>query len=75
MKRPLTILLAFTLMTSCYGQTKKEYTTLVQDILIKKGEYEKSYNNSDSATRKIIIVEARKFLLKSITEEIFVYWF
>lgn len=70
------IVAVFILNTFCIGQNiEKEYNDLIQEILLKREEYKRVFNNSDLTIRDSIIIEARKYLLESITENIFDYWY
>ena len=68
------LLLLFSLLS--YSQLEKtNYSTVVQEILAKKNNFAKLYDNSDSAGKDSIIINARKYLLGRITDEIFPYWY
>jgi hypothetical protein len=70
----LILLILFSL--SCFGQSeKKEYSAIGQEILTKRSNFKKSYNNSDKVGKDSIIIEARNYLFKIIIDDIFTYWY
>ena len=74
--RIFVILLLLTGMEYCYGQNKRnEYSLLVQGILAKRDEFKSMYVNSDSAEKASALNEARVFLDRVISKDIFPYWY
>src|SRR5690554_4201303 len=63
-------------MGYCYGQNKgNEYSLLVQEILLKREEFKSKYVNSDTAEKVSTLNEARIFLDRVISKDIFPYWY
>jgi len=76
MKTTLVLLLTLVSFTSCGQQPERiEYTTFLKKVLIRRTEFAALYNNSDTAKKKIIIIDARKYLFNTITVDVFPYWF
>ncbi|NBX78824.1 MAG: hypothetical protein EBQ94_00315, partial [Flavobacteriales bacterium] len=67
------ILLLF--ISSCQGQTKsKDYNALLQEIEVKKSEFQESYSNANATKKVQILEEARVYLTNVITNDIFNQW-
>jgi len=70
------IVLSLIIVGYCHGQSeKKEYSTLVHEILKKKEEFKINYLASDSSGKILVLNEARSYLNKTISNEIFPYWY
>ena len=54
---------------------KKDYPTLVKEILAKRDVFKKAYENSDTEGRQLIVDEARDYIFDAITTEIFPQWY
>ncbi|NBR15093.1 MAG: hypothetical protein EBU01_11025 [Crocinitomicaceae bacterium] len=68
------ILLLF--ISSCQGQTKsKDYNALLQEIEVKKSEFQESYSNANATKKVQILEEARVYLTNVITNDIFNQWY
>jgi len=65
---------AFSLF-SCAQPAKKDYPTLLSEILLKQDEFKKAYNNSSAEGKKAIIEEARTYLFDAIVTDVFPQWY
>ncbi len=75
------VLFSFTciLMSNlCFSQSeniKGEYETLKKTINETKQQFEDNYLRSDSTQFDSLILEARKYILSTITQDLFSYWY
>ena len=68
------LLLLFSLTT--YGQSEYvDYLRLIEDVIVKRSEFNVLYHNSDSSEKKSVIIDAREYLFNTITNNVFPYWY
>jgi len=68
------LLLLFSLTT--FGQSEYvDYSILIEDVINKRSEFNELYSNSDSSGKESVIIDARKYLLNTITNNVFPYWY
>ena len=68
------ILLWFSL--AAIGQSEyPNYTTLLDNVLVKRSNFNELYHNSDSSGKRLIIIEAREYLFNTIYSNVFPYWY
>ncbi len=60
---------------SCAEPPKKDYSTLVSEILLKRDEFKKTYSNSTGEGKSALIEEARTYLLDVISTDVFPQWY
>ncbi|MDH7445633.1 hypothetical protein [Aquimarina sp. 2201CG14-23] len=73
MKRIL-LFLSVLMLTQNYAQNK-EYTVTLQEILAERNRIKTSYTIANSEAKDSILKETRKYLFKTLVDDIFEYWY
>lgn len=60
---------------SSTGQSQKDYSLIIKEIIDKRDSLALEYSKSDAIGQDSIIVTARDFLIKAITQEVFPCWY
>jgi hypothetical protein len=86
MKKIASIVILF-ILTSCYSQTKEkkgaptplipkeDYSSYLKKVITKRNQFQKVYKSVDSKKKKVLIIEARQYLIKTISQGVFPYWY
>ncbi len=61
--------------SSSIDPPKKEYSTLLKEIIAKRDAFKNAYDNSDNAGKKSVISEAENYIFNAITTEVFPQWY
>ncbi|MEI6509209.1 MAG: hypothetical protein WCO54_12050, partial [Bacteroidota bacterium] len=60
----------------CYSRSeKKDYALFLQEVIAKKNDYKRLYVNADVSAKDSIITVARAYLINTISNDIFPYWY
>jgi len=75
MKNIILLIIIF-IAFSCQGQEeKKEYSEFIKEIIAKRYSFKVTYSTSHSKRRDSIILEARAYLINTMTTDLFPYWY
>ncbi len=63
-------------ISSCHSQSeKKDYTLFLQGVIAKRNDFKRLYVNADVSAKDSILTEARAYLINTISNDIFPYWY
>lgn len=75
MKVVLLISMLFAALGCNAQSNNREYSTFIQEVLIKRSEFKESFNKVDSTRKDSILIRARNYLLAIMSEDVFPYWY
>ncbi len=74
--RALLTILTLLAITSCQSQPdKKDYPTFLKGVLAQRTAYKNAYDKAVGFSKDSLIKEARNYLVSTISEEVFPYWY
>ncbi len=74
--RALLTLLTLLAITSCQSQPeRKDYPAFLKGVLAQRNEYKLAYDKAVGPAKDSILNEARTYLVNTISDEVFPYWY